>query len=71
MGPLNTATAEVASETGCQFIDIYAYMLNLYDADPSFYSTLMLDEIHPNAAGHVFIANYIVTNFPSAFMPLA
>lgn len=69
-GPLNIATAEVATETGCQFIDIYTHLLNLYDANPSFYSNLMLDEIHPNAAGHAYIANYILANFPNAFRPL-
>lgn len=52
----NAKIAEVASENGCYYIDIYTPMLSL---NSSFYVS---DGLHPNDSGHSFIGNYLATH---------
>jgi lysophospholipase L1-like esterase len=52
-GPYLTAIREIPGETGCEFIDVYAAFIAL---DETTRSSLMLDDQHPNAAGHAYIA---------------
>lgn len=45
---------QVATENGCWYIDIYSAMNGL---DASYFA---VDQLHPNNAGHAFIANFLI-----------
>ena len=49
----NLAVQEVANENGCYHVDMYTAMTGLSAA------YFNADELHPNDAGHAFIANYL------------
>lgn len=50
----NSKIQQVATENGCWYIDIYSAMNGL---NSSYFNG---DELHPNDAGHAFIANYLI-----------
>lgn len=54
VGLFNTAITEVANENGCMLIDIYTEMEGL---GSEYFAS---DGLHPNNAGHTFIANYLI-----------
>lgn len=51
----NTKIAELAAENGCKLIDMWTAMTGL---NSSYYNA---DKLHPNDAGHAFIANYLIS----------
>lgn len=51
--PWVTAISQIPGETGCEFIDIYSNFLAL---DTATRNALLLDDEHPNVAGHAYIA---------------
>lgn len=51
----NTKVPELSSENGCLLIDIWTPMQAL---SAIYYAA---DELHPNDAGHAFIANYLIS----------
>ncbi len=55
-GLYNAKIAEVASENGCIYIDIYTAMNGL---DATYFN---VDGLHPNALGDGVIANYLINN---------
>lgn len=52
-GAYLTACAEAASETGAEYLDVYSAFIAL---DETTRNSLLLDDQHPNAAGHAYIA---------------
>lgn len=48
-----TAYEQIASETGCEYIDVYSAFIAL---DTTTRNSYLLDDQHPNAAGHAYIA---------------
>ncbi|MEX2579122.1 MAG: SGNH/GDSL hydrolase family protein [Verrucomicrobiales bacterium] len=49
----------VANERGVPLCDVYAAFAELRDRDPEAWRLAMSDEIHPNLAGHRFIAEQL------------
>lgn len=48
------AIGQIPGETGCEFIDVYA---NFIAMDTATRNSLLIDDQHPNAAGHAYIAS--------------
>lgn len=48
-----SAISEIPGETGCEFVDVYSEFVALDEATRN---SLLLDDQHPNAAGHAYIA---------------
>lgn len=55
-GLYNTAISELATDNGVRLVDIYTPMAAL---DATYFNA---DQLHPNNAGHAWIANYLITN---------
>lgn len=53
-----TKMGEVATETGCAFVDVYSAFIALPTAVRNSY---LLDNQHPNAVGHAYIASLCVS----------
>lgn len=49
-----TACSEIASETGCEYLDLYSAFIAL---DETTRNSYLLDDQHPNVAGHAYIAS--------------
>lgn len=54
----------LAAQYGCEWVDVYAAVL----ARPGGYDDLMhADGVHPNTAGHRFMANVVLAKLPAAY----
>lgn len=58
-GPYITATLAIGSELGITVVDVYNYFLSL---DETTRNSLLVDDEHPNAAGHQAIANLAIAS---------
>lgn len=48
-----TACSEIASETSCEYLDVYSAFIAL---DTTTRNSYLIDDQHPNTAGHAYIA---------------